>query len=33
MMMEEKMNELMDRLKMYEPLFGQWKVDFYCNEL
>lgn len=22
------MNELMDRLKMYEPLFGQWKVDF-----
>ena len=22
------MNELLERLKMYEPLFGQWKVDF-----
>ena len=22
------MNELLERLKMYEPLFNRWKVDF-----
>ncbi len=24
----ELMNELLERLKMYEPLFNRWKVDF-----
>ena len=25
------MNELLERLKLYEPLFGQWKVDFIAT--
>ena len=25
------MNELLERLKMYEPLFNKWKVDFIAT--